>query len=38
MKIKRADLAKTPEPLAKASITKADKFLPLKRPGSDIVK
>jgi hypothetical protein len=33
MKIKRADLAKTPEPSAKA-----DKFLPPKRPGPDIVK
>ena len=38
MKIKRADLAKTPEPSAKASIPKADKFLPPKRPGPDIVK
>ena len=33
MKIKRADLAKIPEPSAKA-----DKFLPPKRPGPDIVK
>jgi hypothetical protein len=38
MKIKRADLTKTPEPSAKASIPKADKFLPPKRPGPDIVK
>ena len=38
MKIKRADLEKTPKPSAKASIPKADKFLPLKGPGSDIVK
>ena len=38
MKIKRADLAKTPEPSPKASIPKADKFLPPKRPGPDIIK
>ena len=38
MKIKRADLAKTPEPSVKASIPKADKFLPPKRPGPDIDK
>jgi hypothetical protein len=33
MKTKREDLAKTPEPSAKA-----DKSLPPKRPGPDIVK
>jgi hypothetical protein len=33
MKIKRADLEKTPEPSANA-----EKFLPPKRPGPDIVK
>ena len=38
MKIKRADLEKTPKPSAKASIPKADKFLPPKRPGPDIIK
>jgi hypothetical protein len=38
MKTKRADLAKTPEPSAKALILKADKFLSPKRPGPDIVK
>ena len=37
MKIKRADLAKTPEPSAKTSIHKADKFLPPKRLGPNIV-
>jgi tetratricopeptide (TPR) repeat protein len=38
MRIKHADLAKAPEPSAKASIPKADKFSPPKRPGPDIVK
>jgi tetratricopeptide (TPR) repeat protein len=38
MKIKRADLVTAPETSAKASIPKADKLSPLKRPGSDIVK
>ena len=38
MKVKRTDLAKTTEPSAKASIPKADKFLPPKRLGPDIVK
>ena len=37
MKIKRADLAKTREPSAKTSIHKADKFLPPKRLGPNIV-
>ena len=37
MKIKRTDLAKTPEPSAKTSIHKADKFLPPKRLGPNIV-
>ena len=37
MKIKCADLEKTPEPSTKASIPKSDKFLPPKRPGPDIV-
>jgi hypothetical protein len=38
MKIKRTDLAKTPEPSAKSSLPKAEKFLPPKKSGSNIVK
>jgi hypothetical protein len=38
MKVKRTDLAKTPEPSANAFIPKADKFIPPKRLGPDTFK